>query len=525
MSARIPPEVWYLIAGHLHQVELPPLLLVSRFHRLVALKRLFSHLKICFAYPDSGNTPHTLLEVTRDETKSLSWEMLSRVRCDKTFASVIQRITIYYSTEELQDVDYFHNGVIVEALRALTNLSSFAWVGNGSPLMDIMQKIPSCCPKLQEISVTYVWFHFHCLMVVVIFTYHRFSSVEDMVPLGYPDAHPAGLKSILCQYNPEAHMNILSLGHSNHVNSLIGDSESTVRSLSICADPLWRVPVRIFENISHLDIFLGQDMENIALVFRYAAQLESLSVLGLDNRAIFRLLEDHPDSLPSLRSFKIMSPYREWQPDVDIEEPQLLSLVCFLRNKKELRALDIHLWPQGWSSLSPFWDLLRQSPSLEVLGITTGAKVFTKDDFLSFAAALPPKLSALRVSTQWDISGEEENRGCFSFVRTFHPSASAYGSSKHPIQIEALDKISFFYMRNYNHSFAFLSDELAQELPSVKILGLDQVMSYVIKDGENGVEVVDWSARRCFTRTVEDFDGNEDWEWLLRHHDLGEWAW
>jgi hypothetical protein len=112
-----------------------------------------------------------------------------------------------------------------------------------------------------------------------------------------------------------------SLEHSDHVNDLIEDSESTVRSLSICAEPLWRVPVRVFENLSHLDIFLGQDMENIALVFRYAAQLESLSILGLDNRAIFNLFEDHPNSLPSLRSFKIMSPYREWQPDVDVEEP------------------------------------------------------------------------------------------------------------------------------------------------------------------------------------------------------------
>jgi hypothetical protein len=60
-------------------------------------------------------------------------------------------------------VDYFHNGVIVEALTALTNLKSFTWVGNGLPLMDIVEKLPSCCPKLQEISMTYVWFHFHYL--------------------------------------------------------------------------------------------------------------------------------------------------------------------------------------------------------------------------------------------------------------------------------------------------------------------------------------------------------------------------
>ena len=267
----------------------------------------------------------------------------------------------------------------------------------------------------------------------MIFVYRRFASVDNGVPLGYLDAYPAGLKSILCHYNPDAPMKTFSPGHSNYVNSLIGESESTVRSLSICADPLWRVPIRVFEDLSHLDIFLGQDMENIALVFRYAVRLESLSVLGLDNRAIFRLLEGHPDSLPSLCSFKIMSPYRGWEPDVDIEEPQFLSLACFLRGKKELRALDIHLWPQGWSSLSPFWDLLRQLPSLEVLGITTGAGVFTKADFLSFAAALPPRLSALRVSTQWDISGGEEHGGCFSFVRTLYPSTSACTSSKHPI--------------------------------------------------------------------------------------------
>lgn len=161
MSTHVPLEVWYLIADYLHQIELPPLLLVSRLHRLVALKRLFSHLKICFAYPHSGNTPYTLLEVARDETKSLSWEMLGRVRHNKTFASVVQRITIYYSTEELRNVDSFHNGVIIEALKALTNLHSFAWVGNGLPLMDIVEQLPSSCPKLQEISMTYVWFHFH----------------------------------------------------------------------------------------------------------------------------------------------------------------------------------------------------------------------------------------------------------------------------------------------------------------------------------------------------------------------------
>jgi hypothetical protein len=156
MSSRVPLEVWYLVTDNLRHVELPPLLLVSHLHRLVALKRLFSHLRICFAYPHSETTPYTLLEGTRDETMSLAWDVLSRVRCDKTFASAVQRLTIYYSTEELRNVDRFHNGVIIEALKALTNLRSFSWIGNGSPLMDILEKLPTCCTKLQEISITYV---------------------------------------------------------------------------------------------------------------------------------------------------------------------------------------------------------------------------------------------------------------------------------------------------------------------------------------------------------------------------------
>ena len=258
------------------------------------------------------------------------------------------------------------------------------------------------------------------------FTYHLFTSVDDTIALIYPSVRPAGLKSILYQYDPAARREDFSSGHSDHLNNLVEGSESTIESLSICAEPLWRAPVRVLENLSHLDIFLGQDMENIALIFRYAGRLESLSVLGLDSGAIFPFFEDHPNSLPSLRSFKIMSPYREWQLDVDVGETQFLSLARFLCGKRQLRALDIHLWSQGWPSLTPFWDLLKQLPSLEVLGITTGVKVFTMDDFLCFATALPPRLSALRVNTQWDIREWEESVGRRTLVRALSFRCNMY---------------------------------------------------------------------------------------------------
>jgi hypothetical protein len=260
------------------------------------------------------------------------------------------------------------------------------------------------------------------------------NSIDDTIALEYPNAPLASLNSMLYLFDPTAYRDDYALDHSEHVNSIIGVSESTIGSLSICAEPLWRVPVRVLENLSRLEIFLGQHMENIALIFRYAGRLEHLSVLGLDDRAIFSSFEGHPDSLPSLRSFKILAPYRGWQPDVDVEELEILSIARFLRGKKELRALDVHLWPSETLSFAPFWDLLQQLSSLEVLGITTGVKVFTKDDFLSFATSLPPRLSALRVSAQWDIGEEEENEGCHSFVRVFFspPFTTCSGS---PIDI------------------------------------------------------------------------------------------
>ena len=246
------------------------------------------------------------------------------------------------------------------------------------------------------------------------------NSVDDTVALNYPSVSLSGLRSIFYLYDPIVHMEGFSLDHPDHAKALVDASETTVRSLSICAEPLWRVPIRVFGNLSRLEIFLGQDVENITLIFRYAGQLEHLSILGIDNHAIFSPFEDHPDSLPSLRSLKIMSPSTVWRPEMDIEEVQLHIIARFLRDKKELRALDIHLWPHEWPSLSPFWDFLKQLPSLEVLGITTGVGVFTKDDFLSFATALPPRLSALRVGAQWDIGGGEENDGCRLFVRALH---------------------------------------------------------------------------------------------------------
>ena len=73
---------------------------------------------------------------------------------------------------------------------------------------------------------------------------------------------------------------------------------------------------------------------------------------------------------------------------MDIEEAQLQLIARFLRDKKELRALDVRLWLHEWPSLAPFWDFLKQLPSLEVLGITTGVG--------------------------------EENDGCRLFVRALH---------------------------------------------------------------------------------------------------------
>ena len=246
------------------------------------------------------------------------------------------------------------------------------------------------------------------------------NSIDDTIALEYPSASPPGLKSILYLFDPVAYEEDFSFNHSNHIIDLIEASNLALSSLSICAEPLWRVPVRAFENLSRLEVFMARDMENLALIFRYAVRLEHLSVLGLDDRAIFSLFDGHPHSLPSLRSLKIVSPYKGWQLDVDIEEPQFLSMTRFLQGKKELRALDIHLWIRDGSSLALCWELLKQLPSLEVLGISTGDGVFSRDDFLSFAAALPPKLSALRVNAQWDIDGEEENAGCRSFVRAVH---------------------------------------------------------------------------------------------------------
>lgn len=76
-------------------------------------------------------------------------------------------------------------------------------------------------------------------------------------------------------------------------------------------------------------------------------------------------------------------------------------------------------------------------------------------------------------------------------------------------------------------------DEFASDLKNISILGMDQRLSYVERNtkdcGEEGtgmqVETIPWSSRRVHYRCTEDFGDCEDYEWLLRHHSLKEWAW
>ena len=55
---------------------------------------------------------------------------------------------------------------------------------------------------------------------------------------------------------------------------------------------------------------------------------------------------------------------------------------------------------------------------------------------------------------------------------------------------------------------------------TVELLGYNSKMYWTIPnaDGENAVELTSqWSDMQLWFHTVDDFAGNEDWEWLIRH--------
>jgi hypothetical protein len=159
--SHLPLELWYLVAENTPQNQLKSFLGISRLHRSIALKLLFSSVKVFFGAPEIRE-----IEMTSEDAEELyecsmrtTWEILNAISRDPSFAQAVKKLTIY-AFMEAESFGAFHIGPISEALKALPHLVSFTWFGRSPSLpVQVLDSIITHCENLREISVPSVlWF-------------------------------------------------------------------------------------------------------------------------------------------------------------------------------------------------------------------------------------------------------------------------------------------------------------------------------------------------------------------------------
>lgn len=152
----LPLELWYLIAEDLRPAQLKAFLGISRMHRSIALKNLFSHIKVFFGAPELEDYPEMSEEAAEqvyETTMSRTWDQLNAIRTDPSFARVVKKLTIHAFLEG-EAFGAFYRGAVCDALRSLPHLVAFAWIGFSPTIpTQVFDSVITHCRDLQEISI------------------------------------------------------------------------------------------------------------------------------------------------------------------------------------------------------------------------------------------------------------------------------------------------------------------------------------------------------------------------------------
>jgi hypothetical protein len=160
---QLPLELWYLVADNLNVLQIIPFLGISKIHRSIAHKLLFSDIELFFGPPELEEVEmsNKASNQLNDNTMNRTWEILNAIRRNPSFAQVVVKLSIHTFMAE-EDFGVFYWMPICEALQALPHLLSFTWDGASHALpAQVLECILTYCPNLRTLSFPSV-FTFSC---------------------------------------------------------------------------------------------------------------------------------------------------------------------------------------------------------------------------------------------------------------------------------------------------------------------------------------------------------------------------
>lgn len=313
--------------------------------------------------------------------------------------------------------------------------------------------------------------------------------------------------------------------HDDTISSFrdaIANNTNTLRRLSLPPNLCARLPVRLFDNLTHLHMNMDYapyptDAEldfNFAL--RHTTRLESLSLPMHPEREVVASLYDNGNALTNLVSLQLRFHYQQLPP------PDEDRLLYFLRERRRLRRLYL----QFEESSNPVYCrklflLFNELPNLQVLGLNPC--YLTLPDTIgelqcSLADFLPPRLKAFHAKLPDQAPFSDHNLTLvtmlsFECLRDGLIIVKLRGF-KRSHHLTYLDLI----LANLDRHLPFKPAEFTADNLQLQLLGLDDAMY----DVQAGVPVAKWPAWKRILALPEDFEDEDHW-WL---HSISQaWRW
>ncbi|PPQ87473.1 hypothetical protein CVT25_008209 [Psilocybe cyanescens] len=483
-QATLPPEIWNQILGEVPQTHLPKLLDTCSLFHDIAIKSLFSSIKVYFIGGEMGlqmlNTLHAdWTEETAMKLMCKSWEILNHICQEPRFARIVKSITVIAFAD---GQSIFERLSVANALLFTPNLQTFRWIGNGPPL-DSM--VGECLPSSLKKLVVQSSFPLESMQHL-----NNVTSLHLPMPFLFPDDEEAHDRLV---YDPTfQEISEFSLGN------ILQFMSPNLQSLRITATQVRDVPIRTFNTLKDLEVLstIGDQEELVGLdmVFRHATKLESLTLVGLFVPEIFSFLPHHSvESLPLLTSFRLSC-----EDSIALGhggEDEFQALCGFLQGRRLLRRLYLRLPMMRWSQTSRLLCVIRDLIGIEVLGLHTGRDVLTDPDVIkTLAMSLPLKLNALHIAINWG-GGD------------LLPLVDVIGK---------LPRLTFLHLYGVVVRLPILLEDLAFEAKGLQMIGLNRALWDIERVG---LELVKnkyprWKIKFC---VEEDFLCADD-AWLFKYN-------
>ncbi|PIL26351.1 hypothetical protein GSI_12107 [Ganoderma sinense ZZ0214-1] len=484
MAKELPTELWYRIIQFLPTTHQKTCLSVSKMHHDIAVKYVFSHVIISLGLwraddeIEEAPTPVQLLVAKR--VARANYALLRHVMRTPEFACHVRKLTVQsYSFFEGNHMEY-EIGTLVDAIETLHNLSSFAWYG---PLPITPCEIMDALRRSSGQKVVDILLH---------------PEIPEHICL------PAftQLKSLVFVHRHGTHWPAMdAVPYHKTIHAAISANSATLRRLDVFGDALWGCPSAFFSNLYELAIVFPDTLDGLHSVFEHCRGLGGFTLCTENDSSEFAsILTAYPDAFPSLASFKLLSVF-------DFHDEAIREVAQFLKKKKLLRRLDILTRTENvlhGLANTPILEILPDLPRLEVLGLDIRPLKLTSAHVTLLQQYIPRQITALFLLLQVESSSAK--------VGDWHTFFAAHA---------ALQYLHIVTSAPQTDSLgAALFD---QPLPALELLGYNSRLRWVTRgptpSGTTAHSYSEcWPRAKAYFRTVEDFHGYEDWEWLARHH-------